>query len=72
MFREYYTKLFDKYYGSTVKKKKNFWFDLSVCIFWLAPGFDLIFVLPFLAQHVQSAEIDSGISQAIRNSNKIS
>ena len=54
------------------KKKKFFWFDLPVCIFWLAPGFDLIFSLPFLAQHVPSTEIDSGISQAIRNSNKIS
>ena len=75
MFKEYYLKLLEKYYGSTGKKKLFFvWFGLSGESFSLLSDIRSdIFLALFLAmQHTQSSEIDSGISQTIRDSNKIS
>ena len=82
MFREYYARLCDKYYGSTGKKIIFFlvWPGcFYVCFFWCVFGlgpiffFFLSFFWPsFLAQRLPSTEIDSVISQAVRDSNKIS
>ena len=70
MFQENYFKLLEKYYGSADKKKIFVWFGLSGQLFGL---FSDIFLALFLAaQRSQSGEIDSGISQAIRDSTKIS
>ena len=71
MFKEYYTKLVDKYFG----QGKFFFSGLSGKFsgVWCFLIFGLIFFLgPFLENQQAFAQIDNGISQAIKNANKIS
>ena len=74
MFKKYYLKLLEKHYGSTGKKNFFVWFGLSGEPFSLLSDFwsDIFLVLFLAMQHTRSTEIDSGFSQAIRDSNKIS
>lgn len=74
MFQENYFKLLEKYYGSADKKKFFVWFGLSGQLFGLFSDIwsDIFLALFLAAQRSQSGEIDSGISQAIRDSTKIS
>ena len=69
MFREYYFKLCDKYYASC---KILFSFLSGFWPFFLVEYYIFVVVLCLAGNGSCNTQIDSGISQAIQNSSKIS
>ena len=73
MFKEYYTKLVNKYFGQGKFFVCSSGLSRKFSGVWCFSIFGLIFFLgPFLENQQASAQIDNGISQVIRNANKIS